>query len=85
MTTLPYGNSKAGKSYRRVYPSTRKALQASFSQNSQGRTPKQVLDHVYRSVGDVTKARSVGQLPRGPTDLYNAPFATKRLIIIIYY
>lgn len=79
MTTLPHGNSKAGKSYRRVYPSTRKALQASPSQKSQGRTPKQVLDHVYRSVGDVTKARSVGQLPRGPTDLYNARFAAKRL------
>ena len=41
-------------------------------------TTKQLLNNVYRSVGDVTEARSLGQLPRGPRDVYNARFAAKK-------
>ena len=36
------------------------------------KSPKEVLDEVYISSGDVAMARSVGELPRGPTDIYNA-------------
>lgn len=75
-TPLPHGNSKKGSSYRRMFPSTRTALQASTA--SKKETPKQLLDNVYRSVGDVTEARSLGQLPRGPRDVYNARFAAKK-------
>ena len=52
---------------------TRNALKISSSNE----TPKQVLDKVYSSVGDGTKTRTIGQLPRGPTDLYNARFSLK--------
>ena len=37
-----------------------------------GKTVKESLDEVYRSSGDVTMARSLGELPRGPSDIYNA-------------
>jgi hypothetical protein len=49
-----------------------------IKKSSSKETPKQVLDKVYSSVGDVTKARSIGELPRGPTDLYNMRFSSKR-------
>ena len=71
---LPHGNAKQKKPYHRILASTRDALKKSSSKE----TPKQVLDKVYSSVGDVTKARSIGELPRGPSDLYNARFSSKR-------
>ena len=71
---LPHGNAKHKKPYHRILASTRDALKISSSNE----TPKQVLDKAYSSVGDVTKARSIGQLPRGPTDLYNARFSSKQ-------
>ena len=71
---LPHGNAKRKKSYHHILASTRDALKISSSKE----TPKQVLDKVYSSVGDVTKACSIGQLPRGPTDLYNARFSSKQ-------
>ena len=72
---LPHGNSKKKNSYRRTFKSTRLALQASV--DSKKTTPKEILDGVYHSVGDVTEARSLGQLPRGPSDVYNARFGAK--------
>jgi hypothetical protein len=36
------------------------------------KTVQEVLDEVYTSSGDVTMARSLGELPRGPSDIYNA-------------
>lgn len=74
---LPHGNSKKQDSYRRTFKSTRLALQASV--DSKKKTPKEILDnaYVYHSVGDVTEARSLGQLPRGPSDVYNARFGAK--------
>ena len=65
---LPHGNSKQKIPYHRMLPSTREALK---------RSPKEVIDRVYCSVGDVTKAQSIGELPRGPTDIYNARFSSK--------
>ncbi len=66
---LPHGNTKRNNPYVRLMPSTRKALEASVSGKV---TLKETLDKVYTSVGDVTQARSLGQLPRGPQDIYNA-------------
>lgn len=71
----PHGNAKQRKAYRRVMPSTRQALQASVNSKD---TAKIALDKVYRSLGDITSARSVGQLPRGPQDLYNARCAARK-------
>ena len=42
------------------------------------KTVKEVLDEVYISAGDVTMARSLGELPRGPSDIYNARRLAKR-------
>ena len=44
------------------------------------KTARESLDEVYRFVGDVTKARSVGQLPRGPGDLHNAHHSAKKSV-----
>lgn len=72
----PHGNSKKKTSYRRVLSSTRDKLKESVFIKS--KTARESLDEVYRSVGDVTQARSVGQLPRGPGDLYNARHSAKK-------
>ena len=77
INVLPHGNAKReeGRPYRRQMQSTREALQDS----TKGReTAKSVLDKVYCSVGDVIQARSVGELPRGPRDIYNARSAAKK-------
>ena len=72
----PHGIAKKKKSYRRVLSSTRDKLKESAFMK--GKTARESLDEVYRSVGDVTKARSMGQLPRGPGDLYNARHSAKK-------
>ena len=66
----PHGNSKFKSSYRRILPSTREKMKQSVQQKE--KTVKEVLDEVYISAGDVTMARSLGELPRGPSDIYNA-------------
>ena len=68
---VPHGNSKKDRGYKRVMASTRKALQTLHP--SSKKSAKEILD-----VGDVTKARSIGELPRGPTDVYNARHAAKK-------
>ena len=40
--------------------------------------PKQYLDEVYRSSGDICFARSLSELPRGPRDIYNARATSKK-------
>ena len=66
----PHGNSKFKSSYRCILPSTREKMKQSVQQKE--KTVKEVLDEVYISAGDVTMARSLGELPRGPSDIYNA-------------
>ena len=73
IVNLPHGNAKHKKPYHRMLASTRDALKISSSNDRS----KQVLDKVYSSVGNVTKARRIGQLPRGPTDVHNARFSSK--------
>ena len=73
---MPHGNAKTNKSaYRRVQPSTREKLKNSVRQKD--KSTKEILDDVYHKSGDVTKARSASELPRGPKDLYNARHLTK--------
>lgn len=71
-----HGNSKGNRAYRRTFPSTRQLLQSSLKEKD---APKFGLDKIFKSVGDVTEARSLGQLPRGPSDIYNARHAAKKL------
>ena len=70
-----HGNAKQSKAYRRVMASTRKTLHAFLESKD---TAKIALDKVYRSLGDVTGARSIGQFPRGPQGVYNARCAAKK-------
>lgn len=63
-------------SYRRVLSSMRDKLKESAL--IKDKTAKESLDEVYCYVGDVMKARSVGQLPRRLGDLYNARHSAKK-------
>ena len=60
----PHGNSKSLLPYRRLFSRTLELMK-----NSEGQ-PKKELDKIYSSVGDVVHVRSIGELPRGPQDLY---------------
>lgn len=73
-----HGNAKYPSSYKRMLSSTRDKLKKSVLDKT--KMAKASLDAVYHSSGDVTKARSLGELPRGPTDLYNARHAGKSSI-----
>ena len=72
----PHGNAKKKTSYRCLLSSTWDKLKESAFVKS--KTVKESLDEVYRSVGDVTQTRSLGQLPQGPGDLYNARHSAKK-------
>ena len=72
----PHGNSKARTSYTRILPSTREKMKQSVFQK--GKAVKESLDEVYLASRDVTMARSLGELPRGPNDIYNARHSTKQ-------
>ena len=68
----PHGNARSRSSrssYKLIRPSTRKKLK-NAAVNS-GKMTTEALDDIYVTSGDVTMARSVGELPRGPTDIYN--------------
>ncbi len=60
----------------RLLPSTREKMKKSVF--DKGKMLKEALDEVYRSSGDVTMARSVGELPREPNDIYNARHSAKQ-------
>ena len=63
--------------FQKLLPSTRDKLKNSI------RIPKCLskyfLDEVYRSSGDVMNVRSMNQLPRGPSGLYNALHTAKKV------
>ena len=71
----PHGNSKSLTAFYRVLPSTRSLLK---SCSNMEKTPKEGLDKLYQSLGDITDAKSLGELPRGPSDLYYARHAEKK-------
>ena len=68
----PHGNSKSLLPYRRSFSSTLELMK-----NSEGQ-PKKELDKIYGFVGDVVHARSIGELPRGPQDLYSARYQVSK-------
>ena len=67
-----HGNSKKKRPYRRLLPSTLDVLKDSQASVIK---PKQYLDEVYRSSGDICFARSLSELPSGPR--YNARATSK--------
>ena len=77
VVTKPHGNTERDTPFQRLLPSTRNKLKNSI------RIPKcrskDFLDEVYRSLGDVINVRSMNELPRGPSDLYNARHAAKKV------
>ena len=77
VVTKPHGNSKRGIPFQRLLPSTRDEIQNLI------RIPKchskDFLDEVHRSSGDIINVKSMNELPRGPSDLYNARHASKKL------
>ena len=70
LNAKPHGNSKSKLPYRRILPSTREKMKRSVLDGK--KTATAALDEIYSSSGDVTMARSLGELPRGPVDMYNA-------------
>ena len=77
MVTKPHGSSKRDTPFQRSLPSTRDKFKNSICILICHR--KDYLDEVYRSSGDVINVRSMNELPRGPSDLYNARHAAKKV------
>ena len=75
----PHGDSKRDTPFQRLLPSTRdKPKNPTRIPKCH---PKDFLDEVYRSSGDVINVRSMNELPRGPSDLYNAQHAAKKVTL----
>ena len=55
-----HGNNKRKVPYHRTFPSTINKMKLS---RESGKRPKYALDELYRSLGDVSHMRSVGQIP----------------------
>ena len=81
MVTKPHGSSKRDTPFQRSLPSTRDKFKNSICILICHR--KDYLDEVYRSSGDVINVRSMNELPRGPSDLYNARHAAKTFLFQI--
>ena len=62
----PHGNSKRKQPYRRLLPSTQDKLKQS---TESFKNPKEVLDGICSSSGNVYHARSLSQLPRSPREI----------------
>ena len=80
VVTKPHGNSKRDTPFQRLLPSTRDKLKNSI--NIPKCRPKDFLDEVYCSSGDVINVRRMNELPRGPSDLYNARHAAKKVTLL---
>ena len=63
--------------FQRLLPSTRDKFKNSIPIPKC--RSKDFLDEVYRSSSDAINVRSMNQLPRGPSDLYNARHAAKKV------
>ena len=79
METKPYGNSKRDTPFQRLLPSTRVKLKNSIY--IPRCRPKDFLDEVYRSSGDIINVRNMNELPRRPPDLYNAQHTAKKVTL----
>ena len=81
VVTKPHGNSKRDTPFQRLLPSTRDKLKNSI--HIPKCRPKDFLDEVYCSSGDVINVRRMNELPRGLSDLYNARHAAKKFLFRI--
>ena len=79
VVTKPHGNSKSDTPFQRLLPSTRDKLKNWI--RIPKCCPKDFLDEVYRSSGDVINLRSMNELPRGPSHLY----VNSIMLMIIFY
>ena len=64
MLRKPHGNSKRDTSFQKLLPRTREKLKNSI--HIPKCRPKDFLDEVYRSSGDVKNGRSMNEPPRDP-------------------
>ena len=65
--------------FQRLVPSTRDKIKNSI--RIPKCRPKDFLDEACRSSGDVINVRSMNELPRGPSVLYNARYAAKTVTL----
>ena len=79
MVTKPHGNIKRDNPFQRLLPSTRDKLK-NLIRISKCRS-KDFLDEVDRSSDDVLNIRSMNELPRSPSDLYNDRHAAKKVTL----
>ena len=80
VVTKPHGNSKRDSPFQRLLPSTRDKLKNLICIPKYH--SKNFLDEdFYRSSDDVLNVRSMNELPRGPSDLYNARHAAKNVTL----
>ena len=70
VVTKPHVNSKRDTPFQRLLPSKRDKLK-NLIRILKCR-PRDFLDEVYCFSGDVINVRSMNELPRGPSNLYNA-------------
>ena len=79
VVTKPHRNSKRDTPFQRLLQSTREKLKNLIG------IPKchskKFLDEVYGSSDDVLNVRSMNELPRGLSDLYNARHAAKKVTL----
>ena len=73
-------NSKRDTPFQRLLPSKRDKLK-NLIRILKCR-PRDFLDEVYCFSGDVINVRSMNELPRGPSNLYNAWHATKKVTLL---
>ena len=79
VVTKPERNSKMDTPFQKLVPSTRDKIKNSI--RIPKCRPKDFLDEACRSSGDVINVRSMNELPRGPSDLYNARHAAKKVTL----
>ena len=79
VVTKPERNSKMDTPFQRLVPSTRDKIKNSI--RIPKCRPKDFLDEACRSSGDVINVRSMNELPRGPSDLYNTRHAPKKVTL----
>ena len=72
---LPHGNSKKTAPFLRLKPSTLRILEDTVESST---TPKRLLNEIYQTSGNIQAIRSAAEIPRGPSDLYNARHRAKQ-------
>ena len=79
VVTKPRVNSKRDAPFQRLLPSKRDKLKNSI--RIPKCRPRDFLDEVCCFSGDAINVRSLKELPRGPSDLYNARHAAKKVTL----